>query len=105
MKVLSIIFSPTGGTENAAYIVANTLSSNVETIDLCDRNLDFASVAVGAEDVCVIAVPSYGGRVPAIAVERLAKIKGNGAKAVLMAVYGNREFDDSQVHGYFLWWI
>lgn len=95
MKVLNIIFSPTGGTENAAYIVANTLSSNVETVDLCDRNLDFASVVVGAEDVCVIAVPSYGGRVPAVAVERLAKIKGNGAKAVLMAVYGNREFDDT----------
>ena len=95
MAVLKIVFSPTGGTENAAYIVANTLSNNVETIDLCDRTLDFGSVAVSAGDVCVIAVPSYGGRVPAIAVERLAKIKGNGAKAVLMAVYGNREFDDT----------
>jgi len=95
MAVLKIVFSPTGGTENAAYIVANTLSNNVKTIDLCDRTLDFASVAVGAGDVCVIAVPSYGGRVPAIAVERLAQIKGNGAKAVLMAVYGNREIDDT----------
>lgn len=95
MAVLKIVFSPTGGTENAAYIVANTLSNNVETIDLCDRNLDFASVVVNANDVCVIAVPSYGGRVPAIAVERLAQIKGNGAKAVLMVVYGNREFDDA----------
>jgi len=95
MAVLKIVFSPTGGTENAAYIVANTLSNNVKTIDLCDRTLDFASVAVGAGDVCVIAVPSYGGRVPAIAVERLAQIKGNGAKAVLMAVYGNREYDDT----------
>ena len=35
MAVLKIVFSPTGGTENAAYIVANTLSNNAETIDLC----------------------------------------------------------------------
>ncbi len=95
MKVYKIVFSPTGGTENAAYIVANTISNNVETIDLCDREVDFGGIVIDAEAVCVIAVPSYGGRVPAIAVERLAKIKGNGAKAVLMAVYGNRGFDDT----------
>lgn len=95
MAVLKIVFSPTGGTENAAYIVANTLSNNVETIDLADRAVDFSKVNINEGDVCVIAVPSYGGRVPAIAVERLTQIKGNGAKAVLMAVYGNREFDDT----------
>lgn len=95
MKVLKIVFSPTGGTENAAYIVAHTISSNVQTIDLTDREVDFAKETINADDVCVIAVPSYGGRVPAIAVERLAQIQGNGAKAILMAVYGNREFDDT----------
>ncbi len=28
-------------------------------------------------------------------IERLSKIKGNGAKVVVVAVYGNREFDDA----------
>ena len=95
MAVLKITFSPTGGTENCAYIVANTLSSIVEDIDLTDRTVDFTKVEVAPQDVCVIAVPSFGGRVPAVALERLAQIKGNGAKAVLMAVYGNREIDDT----------
>lgn len=49
----------------------------------------------GAEDVAVIAVPSYGGRVPGPAVERLSALKGNGARAVLMCVYGNRAYEDT----------
>ena len=95
MAVYQIVFSPTGGTENCAYIVATTLNSNAETIDLTDRAVDFTKVVIAPEDICVIAVPSFGGRVPAVALERLAQIKGNGAKAILMAVYGNREIDDT----------
>ena len=43
----------------------------------------------------VIAVPSYGGRVPQVAVDRISEIKGNGAKAVLLCVYGNRAYEDT----------
>ena len=42
-----------------------------------------------ADDVCVIGVPSYGGRVPGIALERMNKFKGNHAKAILVVSYGN----------------
>ena len=48
-----------------------------------------------AEDVCLVSVPSYGGRVPGVALDRLAAIKANGAKAVLVCVYGNREWEDT----------
>ena len=49
------------------------------------------------EDLAVIAVPSYAGRVPAVAVQRLAAVKGNGARAVLVCVYGNRAYEDTLV--------
>ena len=45
----------------------------------------------------MIAVPSYGGRVPGPAAERISKIQGNGAKAVLVCVYGNRAYEDTLV--------
>ncbi len=38
-----------------------------------------------------------GGRVPAVAVERLGMIHGNGAQAVLVCVYGNRAYEDTLV--------
>lgn len=91
MNVYEIVFSPTGGTMKAADMVAQTLADAVTS----DSKKDFRSVALNKGDVAVIAVPSYGGRVPATAVARLAKLSGNGARAVVMAVYGNRAYEDT----------
>lgn len=95
MNVYEIVFSPTGGTMKAADMVAQTLADAVTLVDLSDNKKDFRSVALNKDDVAVIAVPSYGGRVPATAVARLAKLRGNGARAVVMAVYGNRAYEDT----------
>lgn len=97
MKVYEISFSPTGGTHKAAQALAGALSDTVAFVDLTDSSFDFGSVQLSAEDVAVIAGPAYGGRVPAVAIQRLAQIHGNGAKAVLVAVYGNRAFEDTLV--------
>lgn len=97
MKIYEIIFSPTGGTQKCADVFAAAFDMEVELVDLTDYAYDFSAVSISAEDICIIAAPAYGGRVPATAVSRLSEIYGNGAKAVLIAVYGNREFDDTLV--------
>ncbi len=88
----SIYFSPTGGTKRVADILANRIVGAYQNIDLC-RNMD--EISLTAQDVCIISVPSYSGRVPEIAVKRIRIIKANGAKAVLNCVYGNREWEDT----------
>ena len=88
---VQLIFSPTGGTR----AVAEALAPADKVVDLCDRNMDFSSVTLTAEDTALIAVPSYGGRVPRTAAERLARVRGNGARAVLVCVYGNRAYEDT----------
>lgn len=90
-----IVFSPTGGTKKAADIVAAALGDRSNVIDLCDRQTDFSELALAGEDLAVIAVPSYSGRVPSTAAKRLSMIKGNGARAVLLCAYGNRAYDDT----------
>lgn len=97
MNVYEICFSPTGGTKKAADILAGALHGEVTFVDLTDRNAGFRAVAPAPEDVAVIAVPSYAGRVPAVAVERLAAMKGGGAPAILVCVYGNRAWEDTLV--------
>ena len=42
-------------------------------------------------------MPVYAGRVPALAVERLKGIKTSGVKCVIVAVYGNRAYEDALV--------
>lgn len=70
--VYSIYFSPTGGTEKVVETLASVWESH-EKIDLTP--LKAKSNKEFKEDVCLIAVPSYGGRVPAVAVERISKLK------------------------------
>ena len=97
MKVYQISFSPTGGTRKVADILSGQMGGMTVSVDLTNAKGDFGSIALAKEDIAVIAVPSYGGRVPGIATERLAKVHGNAARAVLVCVYGNRAYEDTLV--------
>lgn len=92
MSQYMMFFSPTGGTRKVADILADALGGQWQEINLC-REVTPAALTAG--DLCMVCVPSYGGRVPAVAVERMKAITGNGAKAILVCVYGNREWDDT----------
>lgn len=88
ISLTQVVFSPTGGTQRVADAIASAL--NVNKIDLC------AEVAPLPLFTSLMAVlPVYGGRLPAVAVERLRKIKGAGQPAVAVVVYGNRAYDDA----------
>lgn len=97
MNMYEITFSPTGGTKKVAGVLANELGQNITAIDLSNGSVDFHQFSLTHEDIAIIAVPSYSGRVPSIAAERMAKIQGNGAKAIIVCVYGNRAYEDTLV--------
>lgn len=98
MQLTELIFSPTGGTRKAADVLAAALTDEApQLVDLTDPAQDFSTVRLDADAVALIAAPSYGGRVPAVAAERLRAVQGNGARAVLVAVYGNRAYEDTLV--------
>lgn len=95
MRVHTIVFSPTGGTKKITDILVKQFASETENIDLFSRDNDFSQYSFCETDICVVAVPSFYGRVPVTAAERLRRMDGNGAKAVLIVSYGNRAVDDT----------
>lgn len=97
MKLWQIVFSPTGGTQKAADLLCGGLRGEPVSVDLCSSGMDFSAFRPDCGDTAVIAVPSYGGRVPAAAAQRLLKMPGGGARAVLLCVYGNRAYEDTLV--------
>lgn len=97
MNMYEISFSPTGGTKKVANFLANELSRNITHIDLSNGNENFHKYSLTNEDIAIVAVPSYSGRVPSIAAKRISKIQGNGAKAIIVCVYGNRAYEDTLV--------
>ncbi len=97
MRVVELIFSPTGGTEKVAHIISRRWSDQTKTIDLSDPEAGLTKCEIKKEDMVLIAMPSFGGRAPAVAIERLKQIAGNGASCTLVCVYGNRAYEDTLV--------
>jgi len=97
MNIYNIIFSPTGGTARAAALLAGGFSSEAIAVDLCCPEWKSVLPALSADDLCIISVPSFGGRVPEAAAQRLMQLSGCGAMAVPVAVYGNRAYEDTLI--------
>lgn len=95
MNIFQIVFSPTGGTLKVANTFTKAFGSKYVQVDLTNADTDFSTLSFQADDVCIIAVPSYGSRVPAIAISRLRQLNGKKAKAILISVYGNRAYEDT----------
>lgn len=83
-------FSPTGGTKKAGEALAAVLAESVNAIDLAAKTL-----SAPASDVVVVAVPVFGGRIPALVSDRLGQLEGMGKKAVTAVVYGVRAYEDA----------
>lgn len=84
-------FSPTGGTKACGEIFCRGISRNINTVNLGLRNS-----AVAPEcDLAVFALPVFGGRVPALAAEKIATLNGAGKKAITLVVYGTRAYEDA----------
>lgn len=94
MEIYEMSFSPTGGTRRVADVLAAAWSDNVCQVDLAAPHFK-VDVTFSEDDVVLMAVPSYAGRVPALAVERIRTMEGNNARAVLLCVYGNRAYEDT----------
>lgn len=96
MAIYQITFSPTGGTRKVAQTIASGIGDSIETLELCVPVSKLTEVTLSTDDVAVIAMPVYGGRIPSLAIERLqSQIKADGAQCVIVAVYGNRAYDDA----------
>lgn len=96
MDLIEITFSPTGGTRKVADALSAGISENIKAHELCVPEAQLPSLELFQDDVAVIAMPVYGGRIPALAISRLkSQVKVGGASCVVVAVYGNRAYDDA----------
>ena len=96
-QIVEMIFSPTGGTRKVADKLGGCLGEVKDVVGLTRYGVDFSDVEIENEDLVVIAAPVFEGVIPDLAIERLKQVKGNGANCVVVAVYGNRAYDDGLI--------
>lgn len=98
-NVETIYFSPTHTTKQVTETVARALASaSNATVYITDCTLPASrpiSVECGEGDVLVFGFPVYAGRVPEAVLEQMSRCKGVNTPVVVVALYGNRDYDDA----------
>ena len=97
--VWSVWFSATGTTQKVVTALSKSLAQQLGTgWKEYSFNLPKAreeDLTFGPEDLVVLGVPVYAGRVPNLILPYVRdRIHGGGALAVPVVLYGNRNFDD-----------
>lgn len=95
MKLYALYFSPTGGTKKVLDIIRSAWDCQKEYINLSDISQLDLPIAFHENDICIISVPSFSGRLPQFIIPILQHLRGNHAKAILISAYGNRAYDDT----------
>ncbi len=95
MNYSSVYFSPTGTTKRIVGMIAKDLGVKVNEYDITDNFSGIKKLSFTKDDLVIIGIPVYSGRVPKLAGEVLSQMKGDKTPVVLVATYGNRHYDDS----------
>ena len=90
-KLSKVYFSPSGTTEKIVNEVAKNFNMNRENYDL----LSFDSKKEFSNELVIIGVPVFDGRIPKLACKRLSNIKGNNTKAIVILNYGNIDYGNA----------
>lgn len=100
-KVWAVYFSATGTTKKVTAGLAESLAENLGApCEVYDFTLPVKRTEApnfGREDLVVFGTPVYAGRVPNVLLKYLDTLEGNGASAIPVVLYGNRNYDDGLI--------
>lgn len=90
MKPYVVFFSPTGGTKHIAQHIADRLGTQPMDVTVFGYDMNFDK-----DSMVFFCFPVYGGRIPKPMYDRMRDVRGEGAAAVPVAVFGNRAVEDA----------
>jgi len=99
MKIQSLklaYFSPTGTTKSIVQAIERGINENTAGhLDVTKPNARKKQLQTSENDLLVVAVPVYIGRVPALLSEWMHEIKADKTPTVCIVVYGNFGYEDA----------
>ncbi len=91
-NVTKIFFSPSGTTKQVTSQIAGAFDGESDEYDLIHFS---SSKEFGEDDLVIVGLPIFAGRLPKTASERLKKLKGNNTPAIAITNYGNANIGDA----------
>ena len=94
--VSCIFFSPTGTTKTITENIAHGIGAeHVDMTDITQQSEREKAPEKFGNELVILATPVYYGRVPEVVCEYLSELQADQTPVVLVAVYGNRAYDDA----------
>ena len=94
MKTSIVYFSATYTTHRIVGHLAKQITEDITEYDITNH-IPTEEIVIPKDELLIVGIPVYAGRVPEMAVDRIRKFKGEGTPAIAVAVYGNRDYDDA----------
>jgi len=92
-------FSPTNTTEKTILgigeYLSNKLNCPLAKFNITSPLAREKTYSFNKDDIFILGLPVYAGRIPEIVEKLVANLKGDGTLAIIVAVYGNRHYDDA----------
>lgn len=100
-KIQAAYFSPTGTTRRLVTHLANAIAGKLR---ITAESLDFTLPGqrrqipeTTASDLFIVGLPVYAGRLPNLMLNYLSTLKGHGALAIPIVLYGNRSYGNALI--------
>lgn len=90
-----LYLSPTSGTKKIVKAIAESIDSNYEEFDITLPQNRIESINFSSDDLVIIGMPTYAGRVPKLLHNYLDKITADNTLGVFVSTYGNRDYEDA----------
>lgn len=90
-----VTFSPTGNSTKVAKSIAKEIQAPIAHINLTPPGSKSQEFEEFKDELAIVAVPVYLGRVPFEAAHRIRRLKANSTPTVLIVTYGNRAYEDA----------
>lgn len=94
-KLNLLYFSATDTTAKVVREIANGIGGEIREYDITLPDTRENDIKFDDNDLLIIGVPVYSGRVPKFLMDYFARIKGKNTAAIFIVVYGNRDYDDA----------
>lgn len=100
IKVVNLVyFSATNVSKKYAQAMGKSLEKEIVEYDITlpiNRNPSIAP-RFTKDELVILSLPIYGGRVPTICLDYINAMKGENTPCVIVGTYGNRHYDDALV--------
>lgn len=94
-KVSEVFFSPGSTTKKVVKEISSKFDGEKDCYDLLKEHNKIILQEFQEDELLIIGLPVFSGRIPQIVKVDLENLKGNNTLAIPVVVYGNRDYDDA----------